>query len=230
MKPLVTLSLFLLCATTSLRAQTFLDHLQKDEQGQATVKVVQSKEIDELVNGTKPKAPAATTKKQDDKARQEPNKNTPKENTPHKETAAQPKGETHADKKEADTAKKEGGGKPDTHTKKPDTRPETAEATTTVVDTRKKVMVGSKKVNGFRVQVYAGGNSRDDKVKAQQAGSKVKAAMPHLPVYVHFNSPRWICRVGNFKTQQEANNVLRQVRNMGFKQATVVAQQITVQR
>ena len=79
------------------------------------------------------------------------------------------------------------------------------------VDTRKKVMRKSYKVDGYRVQVFAGGNSRNDKIKAQRTGNDIKQAFPELPVYVHFYSPRWICRVGNFRTFEEANNILHQI-------------------
>ena len=96
------------------------------------------------------------------------------------------------------------------------------------VDTSKKVMRRSYKVNGYRVQVFAGGNSRADKQKAQQAGNAVKRAMPDQPVYVHFYSPRWICRVGNYRSYQEANRVLTQVKKLGYRQACIVSGKINV--
>ena len=92
----------------------------------------------------------------------------------------------------------------------------------------KKVMRRSYKVNGYRVQVFAGGNSRNDKIKAQNAGNAVKQAFPSQPVYVHFYSPRWICRVGNFRTYEEANAILHQVKKMGYKQACIVSGKINV--
>ncbi len=45
------------------------------------------------------------------------------------------------------------------------------ETDNTVVDMRKKVMRKSYKVTGYRVQVYAGGNSRNDRLKAEQTGN-----------------------------------------------------------
>lgn len=97
------------------------------------------------------------------------------------------------------------------------------------VDMRKKVMRGSHKVTGYRVQAFAGGNSRADRVKAEKIGNMIKMRFPDLPVYVHFYSPRWICRVGNFRSQSEAMRVLRQVRAMGCKGACLVKGKITVQ-
>lgn len=98
-----------------------------------------------------------------------------------------------------------------------------------VIDTRKKVMVGGYKVDGYRVQAYAGGNSRDDKNRAQQIGNQIKAAFPDQPIYVHFYSPRWICRVGNYRSIEEATRMLNAIQALGYKQAVIVKGKITVQ-
>lgn len=65
-------------------------------------------------------------------------------------------------------------------------------------------------------------------MKAQKAGSDVKMAYPDIPVYVHFYSPRWICRMGNFRTYEEASAVLKGVKKLGYKQACIVSGKITV--
>jgi hypothetical protein len=104
-----------------------------------------------------------------------------------------------------------------------------AETEIPTVDMRRKVMRGSRKVPGYRVQAFAGGNTRNDKQKAQQVGNAIKMKYPEQPVYVHFYSPRWICRVGNFRNYQEAQQFLKQVRAMGYGAATIVKGQITVQ-
>lgn len=75
---------------------------------------------------------------------------------------------------------------------------------------------------GFRIQVFSGGNTRDARQEAERAGHKVKAAFPELPVYVHFYTPRWGCRVGNFRTYQAANQMLRKIKKLGFPQAIVL--------
>ena len=95
-------------------------------------------------------------------------------------------------------------------------------------DTRKKVMRGGYKVWGYRVQVFAGGNQRKDRQKAQQTGNSIKAAFPDQPVYVHFYSPRWICRMGNYRTYEEAYQMLSSVKKMGFNAATIIKEKITV--
>lgn len=95
------------------------------------------------------------------------------------------------------------------------------------IDSRKKVMKGYK-VNGYRVQVFAGGNSRNDRIKAEATGSQIKGLFPDEPVYVHFYSPRWICRMGNYRTYEEAHEVLLNVKKLGYDSAIIVKGKITV--
>ena len=98
---------------------------------------------------------------------------------------------------------------------------------TTSLDLRKKIMKGQK-ANGFRVQVFAGGNSRNDRLKAERTGEEMKAFFPYEPVYVHFYSPRWVCRIGNYRTYEEAHEVLNKVKQLGYMSAVIVKGKITV--
>ncbi len=102
------------------------------------------------------------------------------------------------------------------------------DARTATVDTSKKVVKNAFKTTGYRVQVFSGGNSRDDKTKAEKIGNDIKHLFPDQPVYVHFYSPRWICRVGNFRTYGDAQELLTQVRAAGYKQANIVKGTITI--
>ncbi len=92
----------------------------------------------------------------------------------------------------------------------------------------KKIMTGGYKINGYRVQAFAGGNSRKDRQQAESVGNQIKSSYPGVPVYVHFYSPRWICRVGNYRTYEEAHQMLLSLRKMGFSEAVVVKGKITV--
>ena len=56
----------------------------------------------------------------------------------------------------------------------------------------------------------------------------MKLAFPGQPVYTHFYSPRWICRMGNYKTYAEAEKYLKQVKGMGYSQACIVKGKISV--
>ena len=79
------------------------------------------------------------------------------------------------------------------------------------------------RMSGFRVQVYAGANSRDAKNKAYQMEGMVHTLFPGQPVYTRFVSPRWICHVGDFRTREEALELLEEMRKTGkFSEAITV--------
>ena len=90
------------------------------------------------------------------------------------------------------------------------TAAQTAESGTDATPDGKKL-----KTSGYRIQVYSGGNSRNARANAYAVAEKVKRMFPELNVYTHFASPRWICRAGDFKTYEEANDVLQQMRETG---------------
>lgn len=93
------------------------------------------------------------------------------------------------------------------------------------VETQKKA---TQKITGYRVQAFAGGNSRKDRLTAELIRNNIKSQIPNVAVYVHFYSPRWICRVGNFRTYEEAHQMMVRLQNMGYKQASIVKGKITV--
>ena len=211
MKKIITILFILLCAVHSASPQKFLDELQKKQQGQGSVTVTQSKEITDLVNGTAAvkgttnNTSPTTTTPQDDKTAAQKEK--------EKEDSARLAAEKERARILAEKEKKE----------KED------ELEIPVIDTRKKVMKNSYKIDGYRVQAFTGGNTRNDRIKAEQIRDKLKAAFPDQPIYTHFYSPRWICRMGNYRTYNEANSYCKKLKAMGYKQACVVKGKITVQ-
>lgn len=121
-------------------------------------------------------------------------------------------------------------------TKKTETKPQVQvqeqhrDTTSLQVDANRKGAGTTYKVNGFRVQAFAGGNQRKDRQKAEQVGSTIKALFPTTPVYVHFYSPRWVCRVGNYRTYEEADEMLKDIRSkLGITGASIVKGKIIVQ-
>lgn len=85
------------------------------------------------------------------------------------------------------------------------------------------------KVNGYRIQVYAGGNSRSARQEALKVAARVKGLFSEHSVYTLFQSPRWVCRMGDFRTQEEAITVLQQLRAKGmFDEAVVVRSKVLV--
>lgn len=185
--------------TAMANAQSYIWHLQKQEAGKGTVTVIESSEITTLVNGNTAQ-PAASASKEKKQAVAEKKEEKPTA------TATKP----HATKP---AENKSNSGE---------------EETTTTVDTSRKVRLGGSKVTGYRVQVFSGGNSRVDRTKAESIGNALKSQMPEYPVYTHFYSPRWVCRIGNFKTYEEASECLRRAKALGYAQSCIVKGQITV--
>ena len=75
-----------------------------------------------------------------------------------------------------------------------------------LADTTKLPSTGTRiRVNGYRIQVYLGGNTRRGKTEAQAMKDRVKSFFPELSVYAGFLSPHWICRAGDFRTIEEAS-------------------------
>ena len=188
------------CISAADAQSSFTQRLQQSKNGEGKITVTQDKAIDELVNGPVVTAPTRT-------------KTT---TTQQKPTETQQKtAEKPAEKKELEPK-----------------AVAVEHHDTTTIDTpeeiQKKIMKGVK-VAGYRVQVFAGGNTRNDRVKAERIGSEIKSLFPGVPVYVHFYSPRWICRMGNYRTYEEAHAVLERVKNNGYQSAIIVKGKIIVQ-
>lgn len=181
-------------------AQTFTQRIQQTVAGQGKVTIHQNTDIDQLVNNTQLAPMRSATTTLTPGTKPDTNDATANATT-------------------ANTAN------PATAT----TSSDTAEPIDAPVDYTKKIMRGGVKINGYRVQAFAGGNSRKDRLKAEQIGNKIKANYPNEPVYVHFYTPRWICRIGNYRTYEEAHQMLVSVRKLGYTQATIVKGKITVQ-
>ena len=197
------MTLCISCINAADAQSSFTQRLQQSKNGEGQITVTQDKAIDELVNG-----PAVVPAR-------------PKTNTTTQQKPAEKKDK---DNNTATNQEKD---------KKQEPKVVVVEHhDSTTIDTpeeiQKKVMKGVK-VAGYRVQVFAGGNTRNDRLKAERIGSEIKGLFPGVPVYVHFYSPRWICRMGNYRTYEEAHAVLTRVKNNGYQSAIIVKGKITVQ-
>lgn len=86
----------------------------------------------------------------------------------------------------------------------------------------------TRQVVGYRIQAFAGGNTGADRQRAERIGNALRSLFPGQRVYVHFYSPRWICRMGNYRTYEEAREMCEQVVRAGYESATIVRGRITV--
>jgi len=103
-----------------------------------------------------------------------------------------------------------------------------SENDTTIEDHTKKALGRSYRTYGYRIQIYAGGNSRESRMMAENMAIKVKHYLSDEPVYTHFYSPRWICRVGNYTNYAEAAKMLRELRSKGFDESVIVKCQVQI--
>jgi len=85
------------------------------------------------------------------------------------------------------------------------------------------------KTRGYRVQVYAGNNSRMAREEANEVAEEIKKEFPELPVYSFFQPPRWLCRVGDYRSIEEADASMRLLKATGkFKEVSIVREQINI--
>lgn len=191
---------------TASAQSSFTQRLQQSKSGEGQVTVTQDKAITELVDGTAAPVQQQTTPKPSGQSVQKPLT----QDNVRQEAKTQQQAPTEEKRQLAIE------------------RQETTPDTTYVEENRKKVMKGGYKINGYRVQVYAGGNSRDARLKAEKTGREINSLFPGEPVYVHFYSPRWICRMGNYRTYEEAHQILNAVKKLGYNSAIIVKGKITV--
>ncbi|MDY4628126.1 MAG: SPOR domain-containing protein [Prevotella sp.] len=201
MKRIAIIAILTVLCISGAQAQTFLDRLKKPTKDKVVVTITQDAAIDKLVNGNNATNATIGTRK-------DPTSNTKKKN------AASNTATSNAT----------------SNTATPSSNTSASHASSTEEpDMSKKVMKNSYKVTGYRVQAFAGGNTRNDRRTAETVGNNIKRRFPEQPIYVHFYSPRWICRVGNFRTYEEAHAMLLEIREMGYKQASIVKGKISVQ-
>ena len=86
----------------------------------------------------------------------------------------------------------------------------------------------TERVSGFRIQIYqvtgAEGNANAKKMQ-----TRARQAFPGISTYVSLNGPRWVCRIGDFQTNEEAQIFLRRVRSSGIsKTVSIVRSSIFV--
>ena len=207
MRYLITILILCIGICTNADAQSFTQRIQKTTKGKATITIHQDAAIDELVNNTSVNgsSPDQTSNKTTH-AKTTPNKTTVNKTTPTTTSTTKP-ATTEIIANTDNSNKQEDNDDP---------------------DLSKKVIRNGHKVMGYRVQAFAGGNSRADRQKAEQVGNLLKSHFPNEPVYVHFYSPRWICRMGNYRTMEEAHEMLSNVRKIGITGASIVKGKITV--
>jgi len=68
------------------------------------------------------------------------------------------------------------------------------------------------KTTGYMVQAYSGNNQRKSKDEAFALQTKIKNLYSDTETYVKFDSPFWKLYVGNYRSFEEASQMLRALR------------------
>lgn len=93
---------------------------------------------------------------------------------------------------------------------------------------------GINKISGFRIQVFSDGRNQNTlESRAKARGNVILSRFPKYKgqVYTFSSSPNWYTRIGNFRTQAEANSALTELKKAfpGFaSEMRVVKSQIIV--
>ena len=73
------------------------------------------------------------------------------------------------------------------------------------------------------------GTGEQTVIKSSGYRVRVKEYFPELSVYTSFNPPRWLCRVGDFRSIEEADAMMRKLKATGvFKEVSIVKDQINI--
>lgn len=67
------------------------------------------------------------------------------------------------------------------------------------------------KIQGYRAQVFSGNNQRKSKDEAFRKEEEIKELFPDVPTYVTYTAPFWKLRVGDFRSHEEAYQLMRQL-------------------
>lgn len=65
---------------------------------------------------------------------------------------------------------------------------------------------------GYRVQVFSDNNTRTAKAEASAKQRVISARFPQYQTYIKYTSPYWRLKIGDFRTQQEANAAADELR------------------
>jgi len=77
--------------------------------------------------------------------------------------------------------------------------------------------------DGYRIVLYRG----DVKTEAQKIKSQFSKKYPKIESFILFNSPTYYVRVGNFKTEKEAEEFLSKIKSL-WPNAVIIEDQIKV--
>ena len=67
---------------------------------------------------------------------------------------------------------------------------------------------------GYRIQAYTDNNPRTAKAAAQRRARDIAMKFPQYRSYISYKAPAWRLRIGDFKTQREAQAALQRIKSV----------------
>ena len=67
---------------------------------------------------------------------------------------------------------------------------------------------------GYRIQAYSDNNHKTAKAAAQQRARDIAMKFPQYRSYISYKAPSWRLRIGDFKSQREAQEALRRIKSV----------------
>ena len=67
---------------------------------------------------------------------------------------------------------------------------------------------------GFRIQAYTDNNPKTAKAAAQQRARDIAMKFPQYRSYISYKAPSWRLRIGDFKTQRDAQAALQRIKSV----------------
>ena len=107
-----------------------------------------------------------------------------------------------------DTAKKDEDKKKEDEKKKEELTPKKPKRTHTSQQT-----IESRGV-GYRIQAYSDNNHATAKAAAQKRARDIAMKVPQYRSYISYKAPSWRLRIGDFKTQREAQAALQRIKSV----------------
>ena len=67
---------------------------------------------------------------------------------------------------------------------------------------------------GYRIQAYTDNNSKTGKAGVQQRAREIAMKFPQYRSYISYKAPSWRLRIGDFKSQADAQAALRRIKSV----------------
>jgi hypothetical protein len=67
---------------------------------------------------------------------------------------------------------------------------------------------------GYRIQAYSDNNYKTAKASAQKRARDIAMKFPQYRSYISYKAPSWRLRIGDFKTQREAQAALQRIKSV----------------